>query len=97
LTLTAMMCAHLLKPHGEEKETRFNRWTERQWERLSAVYDRGLKWVLDHQPLTLAVTIATLGLHLPPRGDHPQRVLSHQDTGLIIGVSEAAPTRPSPG
>jgi multidrug efflux pump len=91
LTLTAMMCAHLLKPHGEEKETRFTRWTERQWERLSGVYDRGLKWVLDHQLLTLTVTVATLGLTfvlaiLIPKGFFPI-----QDTGLIIGVSEAAP------
>ncbi len=91
LTLTAMMCAHLLKPHAQEKETRFNRWTERQWERLAALYDRGLVWVLDHQPLTLAVTIGTLLLTfllalVIPKGFFPQ-----QDTGLIIGVTEASP------
>jgi len=90
LTLTAMMCAHLLKPHGEEKETRFNRWTERQWEKLARVYDRGLKWVLEHQPLTLAVTVATLLFTLVlaviiPKGFFPQ-----QDTGLIVGVSEGS-------
>src|SRR5438105_1152171 len=60
LTLTAMMCAHVLKPHAEEKQTRFTRFTERQWERLARLYDRVLKWVLDHQALTLAVTIGTL-------------------------------------
>ena len=91
LTLTAMMCAHLLKPHGESKETRFNRWTERQWERLARTYDRGVAWVLDHQPLTLAVTVATLVLTfllavLVPKGFFPQ-----QDTGLILGISEASP------
>jgi len=91
LTLTAMMCAHLLKPHGEEKETRFTRWTERQWERVSGLYDRGLKWVLDHQRLTLAVTVGTLALTFAlavviPKGFFPQ-----QDTGLIIGVTEGAP------
>jgi len=26
-----MMCAHVLKPHAEEKQTRFTRFTERQW------------------------------------------------------------------
>ena len=91
LTLTAMMCAHLLKPHGEERETRFTRWTERQWVKLSRLYDRGLTWVLDHQPLTLGVTVATLAFTfllalVIPKGFFPQ-----QDTGLIIGVSEAAP------
>ena len=91
LTLTAMMCAHLLKPHGEEKETRFTRWTERQWVNVSGLYDRGLKWVLDHQRLTLAVTVGTLALTFAlavviPKGFFPQ-----QDTGLIIGVTEGAP------
>ena len=90
LTLTAMMCAHLLKPHGEEKETRFTRWTERQWVNVSGLYDRGLKWVLDHQRLTLAVTVGTLALTFAlavviPKGFFPQ-----QDTGLIIGVTEGA-------
>jgi multidrug efflux pump len=90
LTLTAMMCAHLLKPHGEEKETRFNRFTERQWEKLARVYDRGLDWVLEHQLLTLIVTVGTLALTLLlaviiPKGFFPQ-----QDTGLIVGVSEAS-------
>jgi multidrug efflux pump len=91
LTLTAMMCAHLLKPHDESKETRFNRWTERQWERLARVYDRGVSWVLDHQPLTLAVTVGTLVVTfllavVIPKGFFPQ-----QDTGLILGISEASP------
>src|SRR5438874_10831577 len=86
-----MMCAHVLKPHAEEKQTRFTRFTERQWERLARFYDGGLKWVLDHQALTLAVTIATLLFTFllalaVPKGFFPQ-----QDTGLIIGVSEASP------
>jgi len=91
LTLTAMMCAHLLKPHGEEKETRFTRWTERQWVSLAGVYDRGLKWVLDHQLLTLAVTVGTLGLTFLLALVIPKGFFPVQDTGLIIGVSEAAP------
>jgi multidrug efflux pump len=91
LTLTAMMCAHLLKPHAQEKETRFTRFTERQWERLARVYDRGLKWVLDHQRLTLAVTIGTLGFTLLLAVIVPKGFFPLQDTGLIIGVSEASP------
>src|SRR5881227_4018472 len=90
LTLTAMMCAHLLKTHGEEREGRLARWTERQWERLARLYDRGVSWVLDHQPLTLAVTVGTLVLTfllalVVPKGFFPQ-----QDTGLILGISEGS-------
>jgi len=91
LTLTAMMCAHMLKPHGEEKEGRFQRWTERMWERMVRIYQRGLEWVLDHQRTTLLVTLATLLFTLLlafviPKGFFPQ-----QDTGLLIGVTEGAP------
>ncbi|MBI3804235.1 MAG: multidrug efflux RND transporter permease subunit [Nitrospirae bacterium] len=90
LTLTAMMCAHILRPH-ETQQGRFQRALERFFDRMVQIYDRGLKWVLDHQPLTLAVTLATLALTLLlavmiPKGFFPQ-----QDTGILIGISEAAP------
>jgi len=87
LTLTAMMCAHLLKAH--EKPTRFAEMTERGFDWMVRGYDHGLKWVLGHQLFTLIVTIATVGLTvllavIIPKGFFPQ-----QDTGLVIGVSEA--------
>ena len=90
LTLTAMMCAHILRPH-ETEQGRFQRALERFFDRMVQIYDRGLKWVLDHQPLTLAVTLATLALTfllavMIPKGFFPQ-----QDTGILIGISEAAP------
>ncbi|MGZ6096215.1 MAG: efflux RND transporter permease subunit, partial [Polyangiales bacterium] len=89
LTLTPMMCAHLLK--AEHKEGRFYQWSERMWERVTAGYAVGVRWVLRHQPLTLFITIATVALTawlalIVPKGFFPQ-----QDTGLILGVSEAAP------
>ncbi len=88
LTLTAMMCAHLLKPHQSQR-SKFNQTTERFFDWLIAGYDRGLKWVLRHQRTTLFVTIATLLFTLllavlVPKGFFPQ-----QDTGLITGVTEA--------
>jgi multidrug efflux pump len=91
LTLTAMMCAHLLKPHGEEKISRFHQWTERGWERLVKLYARGVTWVLDHQPLTLAVTVGTLLLTLLLAWTIPKGFFPQQDTGLIIGVSVGSP------
>jgi len=90
LSLTAMMCAHFLKPH-QESAGAFFRASERFFDGMLRVYDRGLKWVLEHQALTLAVTVATVGLTvwlavIVPKGFFPQ-----QDTGLILGVSEAPP------
>ncbi len=89
LSLTAMMCAHLLRPHQEARG--LARVFERAFDRMVAFYDRTLKWVLAHQPLTLAITIGTLALTVVlaivvPKGFFPQ-----QDTGLLIGVSEAPP------
>jgi len=90
LTLTAMMCGHLLKPHQEEKPTRFARWTERGWERMVKLYERGLDWVLQHQRTTLIATLLTVAFTallavVVPKGFFPE-----QDTGLIVGVSEAS-------
>ena len=89
LTLTAMMCAYLLRPH--EKESAAARAFGRLFDRMAGGYDRTLRWVLAHQRLALAVTMGTLALTLLlalliPKGFFPQ-----QDTGLIVGVSEAPP------
>jgi len=89
LTLTAMMCAYLLRAH--EQPSRVALAFERMFDRMIAGYDRTLQWVLRHQPLTLAVTIATVALTvllalLVPKGFFPI-----QDTGLVMGVSEAPP------
>jgi multidrug efflux pump len=92
LTLTPMMCAYLLRPEPRENErSALYRWSERAFESAIAFYDRGLKLVFRHKLLTLLVTIATLGLTillavLVPKGFFPQ-----QDTGALLGVSEAAP------
>jgi multidrug efflux pump len=89
LTLTAMMCAHLLRPH--EEPGRLGRLFERGFDRMVAFYDRTLRWVLAHPPLTLAVTIGTLLLtvllaYLIPKGFFPQ-----QDTGLVTAITVAPP------
>ena len=92
LTLTPMMCAFLLRPEPPLSErSAFHRWSERAFEGLVALYDRGLTWVLRHQRTTLLATIATLLFTLfvawiVPKGFFPQ-----QDTGLIVGVTEAGP------
>ena len=53
-------------------------------------YDRGLQWVLQHQPLTLAVAIATLVATIWLYIIVPKGLLPQQDTGLIVGVTDAA-------
>ncbi|MDR3423537.1 MAG: MdtB/MuxB family multidrug efflux RND transporter permease subunit [Alphaproteobacteria bacterium] len=88
LTLVPMMCARMLKTHDPAKESRFLKATQRGFDQTIAAYGRALTWVLDHQNLTLAVALSTLGLTaflyiVVPKGFFPV-----QDTGLIQGISE---------
>ena len=90
LTLTPMLCSRLLHHVPPERQGRFARWGERQFERLVAGYDRTLSVVLDHQRLTLLVAVATVALTallylLVPKGFFPS-----EDTGLIVGFTRAS-------
>jgi len=88
-TLTPMMCAYLLKPERDE-HGRLYRLSERGFDALLQTYEAGLKIVLRHRFITMMVMLATIGLTgylyvVIPKGFFPQ-----QDTGLILGQSEAA-------
>ena len=91
LTLTPMMCAVLLKPHAEEekKPGRLARILERGFDATLHVYDVALRWVLDHQRLMLLVTLATVGLSVFLYVEIPKGLFPQQDTGQIMGFSEA--------
>ncbi|MEI9948050.1 MAG: multidrug efflux RND transporter permease subunit [Pseudomonadota bacterium] len=92
LTLTPMMCAFLLRPEPPLAERgAFHRWSEKAFEGLVKQYDRGLTWVLRHQRTTLIATIATLLFTLVVAWIVPKGFFPQQDTGLIVGVTEAAP------
>jgi multidrug efflux pump len=92
LTLTPMMCSRILRDKAHAKQTRFYYWSERVFNSIIASYGRGLKKVLRHRFLTLLVTISTfvatvLLFIVIPKGFFPV-----QDTGVILGISEAPET-----
>ncbi|SES65462.1 MdtB/MuxB family multidrug efflux RND transporter permease subunit [Pseudomonas graminis] len=90
LTLTPMMCARLLKREPrEEEQGRFYRASGAWIDWLVAAYGRKLQWVLKHQPLTLLVAIATLGITVLLYLAVPKGFFPVQDTGVIQGISEA--------
>ena len=90
LTLTPMMCAFLLRPEPPlSTRGAFHRWSEKAFDGLVGLYDHGLKWVLRHQRTTLFVTIATLLFTLFVAWVIPKGFFPQQDTGLIVGVTEA--------
>ena len=89
LTLTPMMSARLLKSKGEAEAGRFYQWSERMYERIIEYYGDTLKWVLKHQTATLLVTASTLVLTLLLYIYVPKGFFPVQDTGVILGISEA--------
>jgi multidrug efflux pump len=89
LSLTPMMCAKLLKHRKEGEKGRFYEVTEDYYNRVIAFYGRTVKWVLKHQTATLLVTFGTLVLTLIMYGVVPKGFFPVQDTGVILGVSEA--------
>jgi multidrug efflux pump len=89
LSTTPMMCAQILKSAEEEKHGRVFRFSQAIFDGLLNIYRKCLTWVLRHQPLTLAVTIATAALTVflyikVPKGFFPQ-----QDTARIGGSVQA--------
>ena len=89
LTLTPMMCSLLLRQKSEEKHGKLYEASERIFNNTIAFYGRTLKVVLEHQTLTLLITlgtlVATIWLYIVvPKGFFPI-----QDTGVIMGISDA--------
>jgi hydrophobe/amphiphile efflux-1 (HAE1) family protein len=90
LTTTPMMCAMFLRPIKKGGHNWAYRLSERGFNGLAGAYENGLRWVLDHQALTLGVTIATVCLNvllfiIIPKGFFPQ-----QDTGYVSGTIQAS-------
>src|SRR6185312_9766332 len=92
LTLTPMMCAKILLHKSESEQGWFYRKSEHAFKWVISRYGTTLQWVLKHQRLTLGITVATLAgtiflYVVVPKGFFPV-----QDTGVILGVSQAPET-----
>jgi len=89
LTLTPMMSAKILRHQKDADKNWFYRASENSLNWIIDRYSVILRFVLQHQPATLVVTFGTLALTIflfliIPKGFFPV-----QDTGVILGVSEA--------
>jgi hydrophobe/amphiphile efflux-1 (HAE1) family protein len=90
LTLTPMMASRFLRNEHDRQHGRFYLATERMFESVASAYAKGLDIALRHRRFTLGVFLATVVstvvLYIVvPKGFFPQ-----EDTGVIIGTSEAA-------
>ena len=89
LTVTPMMCSKLLRHKDESKQGRFYQASEHAFNTVIEKYGQTLKWVLKHQTATLVVTVGTLVLTLVLFWIVPKGFFPVQDTGVILGISEA--------
>ncbi len=88
LTLTPMMCAHLLRPLSVSRAAP-SAFMEGQWLRLRTWYRQALVRVLGHRPLVLGLfgltILTTVGLYMIV----PKGLLPAQDTGQLAAVTKA--------
>jgi len=92
LTLTPMMCSRILKDKSVAQESRFYHWSERVFNSIIAAYGRSIQVVLRYRFTTLLVTIGTLVATLLLFVVVPKGFFPVQDTGVILGISEAPQT-----
>ncbi|HEU5078814.1 MAG TPA: multidrug efflux RND transporter permease subunit [Opitutaceae bacterium] len=86
LTLTPMMCARMLPPHKAHDAAAEKRGF---LDRIIHRYGVWLDWVLAHQRLALAATVATLAVTAWLYVRVPKGFFPVQDTGAIQAVTEA--------
>ncbi len=92
LTLTPMMCAHLLTAEAERKPPgRLGRAVAWVGDRLFGLYADGLDWVLAHRRFMLATTFAIIGVSVWLYGQVPKGFVPQQDTGMLNGFSDPPP------
>jgi multidrug efflux pump len=92
LTLTPMMCSKLLRHRDPASHGALYRVSERGWQWVIDRYAGSLRVVLRHQTITLFVTLGTLVLTLYMYVVAPKGFFPVQDTGVILGISEAPET-----
>ncbi|NIF18584.1 efflux RND transporter permease subunit [Pantoea sp. Cy-639] len=85
LTLTPMLCARMLRRHPRQPGPDL-------FSRVERRYLAGLDWVLAHRGLALLSVLCTGALTLLTLLVMPKGFFPEQDTGLIQGISQAAPS-----
>ena len=92
LTLTPMMCARLLHHKPESERGFLYRISERGFQAIVSFYGATLRVILRHQPATLIVAAGTFAATIYLFLIIPKGFFPVQDTGVILGISEAPQT-----
>ncbi len=92
LTLTPMMAAKLLKHKPDSQQSQIYKKSEQFFDYVIERYGVGVRFVLRHQVITLLVTAATFLLTLYLYIIVPKGFFPVQDTGVLLGITEAPQT-----
>ncbi len=86
LTTTPMICAYFInRPSHGAKQAWWARASERSFDWMARVYERGLRWSLDSGPIMLTILAATIVLNVYLFAIVPKALFPQQDTGLFQG------------
>jgi HAE1 family hydrophobic/amphiphilic exporter-1 len=86
LTLTPVLSSKLLKRHTPEKQAKPG-----LFDKTLRGYQRSLHWVVDRPRWTLFAFAASLVVTVVLYGFVPKGFISNDDTGMLVGTTEARP------
>jgi multidrug efflux pump len=89
LTLVPMLCARILRAQSDRHPSRFEQVSERLFDKTLAAYERGLRFVMDHQLATLITFFVTLAITIVLYIVIPKGLFPVQDVGVIQGITVA--------
>jgi hydrophobe/amphiphile efflux-1 (HAE1) family protein len=89
LTLTPMMCSRFLSPQAHAHGRLYNL-IEGMFDRMARFYERTLDVALRRRFITLMVFVATVATTIVLYVIIPKGFFPTQDTGIIIGITDAA-------
>jgi len=84
LTLTPMMCSKLVRPHAEQKTSRFNAWVMRGLDALARGYRALLARTVRQLWLFVALMVAAIGLSLLLFRTVPSELAPPEDRGVFF-------------
>jgi multidrug efflux pump len=87
LTLTPMMCAHLLRRDDAAvaRAGVFTRFMRVLGAKFWTGYQRSLQWALNHSRIVMVLLVATVGLNVYLYAAVPKGFFPQQDTGQLLG------------
>jgi multidrug efflux pump len=96
LTLTPMMCAHILRSDDAHEPSipsrtagRLLQWMERVMAGMRDGYARSLAWALNHARVMILVLFGAVALNVYLYAVVPKGFLPNQDTGQLLGFFKA--------